>query len=66
MPKEYRRENFGHPSTGAYITVYQRPGEKVMLDLNFFDGDKTFGDCALLRMILMNAMEQARKWENEG
>jgi hypothetical protein len=61
----YRRVDFKEPQAGSYVTVYQRPGEDVLFDLNFFDGDQTTED-VLLRIRLINAaLEQANQWSNE-
>jgi hypothetical protein len=62
---EFREKKFGHSNEGAYIQVYQRPNEKVQLDLNFFDDDKNLRSALRLQTILEKAIDQAIAWDNE-
>lgn len=62
---EYRTKSFRHPNEGAYIQVYQRPNEKVQLDLNFFDDDKNLRSALRLQTMLAEAIAQAMKWNLE-
>lgn len=60
---QYRRVDFHvGGETGAYVTVYQRPGEAPMLDLNFYDGDRSMDEAMLRAQTLMLAHELASHW----
>jgi hypothetical protein len=61
----FREKKFGHPNEGAYIQVYQRPNEKVQLDLNFFDDDKNLRSALRLQTMLAEAIAQAMLWDQE-
>jgi hypothetical protein len=58
----YRRIDFKEPNDGAYVTVYQRPGEEVALDVVFFDGDQSIGRALLRQRLLDKAIEKAKEW----
>ena len=67
MTEEYRREDVRvGPDTGAYVTVYQRPGEEPKADLNFFDGDCSTGEVSLLAAALVKAERIMIRWRTEG
>lgn len=62
-PGEYRRVDFRvGGKTGAYVTVYQRPNETPMLDLNFFDGDRDMDEAMLRAETLAAAHSLAAAW----
>jgi len=61
----YRKMDFKEPQAGSYVTVYQRPGEDVMLDVQFFDGDRNLDEAILCKRLLDAAIKQAREWSEE-
>jgi hypothetical protein len=65
-PTDYRRTDIRvGGETGAYVTVYQRVGETPLLDLNFFDGDRSMDEAVLRAKALMTAWEIAAAWHVE-
>jgi hypothetical protein len=56
---------FKNQESGTYVMAYQRPGEAPMLDLNFFDGDRSIQDARRHRDLLTKALETAARWEKE-
>lgn len=67
MTKEYRREDIRvGPESGSYITVYQRPGEEPMADLNLFDGDRTYSEVSALSDAMSKARDLILRWRTEG
>jgi hypothetical protein len=60
--KEFRQEKFGVEGHGAYVQVYQRPGEHPFLDLNFFDGIRDAAHAERLHETLGKAIKLAREW----
>jgi hypothetical protein len=63
MPKEFRSETFREKELGAYILVYQRPGENVRLNLNYFDSDCSEKHAQTLLKILTNALAKVKEWK---
>lgn len=61
----YRRADFKEPLAGSYVTVYQHPGESAMLDVQFFNGDRTLDEAIFLKRLLDKAIEKAREWSEE-
>ena len=48
---------------GTYVQVYQREGESVQFDLNFFEGVKTLDQVETLRSLLDRAINIAKQKE---
>lgn len=62
-PDAYRRVDFRVGGlTGAYITVYQRVDEAPLLDLAFFDGDRSLEETRLRIQALTRAHKLASIW----
>jgi hypothetical protein len=59
-----RRQEFRNAGSGAYILVYQRPGEQPMLDFNFFDGDREVDEAKKLGELVERALVQVEAWRN--
>lgn len=62
---KYRREDFSLPNGGSYVSVFQRPGEEVLLDINFFDGDNDLEHAKARHKLLGEAILQAKRWSIE-
>lgn len=64
---EFRKRDFSLPSmtcNGAYVQVYMRPGEKPLVDMNYFDGNpRTLSQARGFRTILDRAIKQGEAWE---
>jgi len=50
---------------GSYIEVYQRPGEDPMLDLNFFEGNRSIVEASKLSEALVDAVKISRRWKEK-
>lgn len=61
----YRRAVFKKDNSGAYVMLYQRPGERPRLDMNFFEGDRPLGETRLRLKLLARAVEKADVWDRE-
>lgn len=62
-PKEFRSKTEGVKDLGAYTQVFQRPDmDEPLIDLNFFDGDKTIAEVKRMRTILDAAIAKAEEW----
>lgn len=62
----FRKINFSHTDCGSYVTLYQNPGREPLLDLNFFEGDRTIQQSRILSQMLSRALARAEKWKKEG
>ncbi len=63
---DMKRAAFKTASSGTYVMVYQRPGEAPMLDLNFFDGDRSIQEVRHHLEILTKALATADRWAKES
>ena len=54
---EFRTKTFEEgPTMGAYAQLFQRPGESPLLDLNFFEGERSLAEAKILLKILGDAV----------
>lgn len=66
MKLGYRSAIFEVPDSGAYVQVFQRPGEGVLLEANFFGGDTSLEEMLAKLKALSDAVAFAGKWSSEG
>ena len=50
------------PTMGAYAQLFQRPGESPLLDLNFFEGERSLAEAKILLKILGDAVVEMEGW----
>ena len=63
---KYRTQTFGRNRySGAYAQVFQRPNEKALVEVDFFDGDRDEKQTAYNLMILQEAHALQKKWNSE-
>jgi hypothetical protein len=55
-----QQKKFDVKNAGGYVHVYLGGGDRICLDLNFFDGDRSLSEAIALRATLDNAIEYAK------
>jgi len=65
MTAKFRREDLPVEKEGAYVTVYQRPGEAPFIDINFFEGNRTVPEAIRRQRTLTKAVRLAKTWRAE-
>lgn len=64
--KVCRRMDFKEDEDGAYVVVFQRPGEDPSLELAFFEGTRDLEQAERRLDLLRRAIEQARTWHRRN
>lgn len=63
--KEFRSKTFNVEGTGSYVVLFQRPGEDIKFDLEFFDGNRSHQDTIKMAETLEAALSLADDWDCE-
>ena len=58
----FRRHEVRVLNSGSYVMVYQRTGQQSLLDINFFDGDRSVSDAENMKAALEEAIQIAKTW----
>jgi len=58
-----KRQEFKFENSGSYALAFQRNGERPLIDLAFFDGDRSIEECKQLRTLLDRAIACSEMWE---
>lgn len=58
---KYRTQSF-ETEYGSYVQVYQRPNQRAILDVNFFEGDHDEESAANCLAILVEGHALQKKW----
>lgn len=56
-----KRKEIRLPNSGTYVLCFQRPDEKPLADLAFFDGDRSLREVEDMIYALLDAAEWMRK-----
>lgn len=65
MADKYRTESFSVKHSGAYVQVFQRPGEKPLIECNLFGGNKSIDEIIEMAEAMTQAVELACAWARE-
>jgi hypothetical protein len=66
LAKEFRSKIFSVENSGAYVQVFQRPGERVLIETNLFEGNKSILEQKHQLKALSDAITLASDWTAEG
>jgi hypothetical protein len=65
MSTKFRSERIDVETEGSYVTVFQRPDEKPLLELNFFGERHTIPAAIRRQRALTKAVRLAKMWRAE-
>ena len=65
MVDKYRRQDFFVVGSEAFVTLFQRPNEKSLIDCSYFEEDITVTKAESYITVLQAAVDLGKHWDLE-